>query len=221
LTCVGFSIISPDRALLWADAETYAQKAVSGTRSKITINVLAGLIATGTGRVSTLIEGAEEISHRLSFEDALQRLPVALRQATRNPAALALAARSPMPFQVYAVVGFHHGYRRLVGATFDSRVDFEADLTLQFSAPFAPDLVEDAESAIAAATAQMVEIKRDTPAATGGTLCIAELGPQGISARPVFDLARGIKLRRPFTFGAEGLDARPGCQPSAFSLVGQ
>jgi hypothetical protein len=219
VTCVGYNICGPTLAIAYSDTELYCYAVPTRHRSKLALNALAVTVGAGTGLIAFLREGEEVVADATSFDAAVVELPGRLSQASRALAEHRLAARSSSC--AYFLVGFSHRRGRIVGAVFDAQRDFAPVITPSFSAPAVELDVVDEQSAIAACQQQMLLVQKRNPGAGNGVITMARITPTAISTGPVFDLGTGVMLRRPFKFCAEGLDARPGDQPSAFSLVGQ
>lgn len=211
MTVIGFHLLPGGRALAWADSEIFAEGLPSGHALKLAVNTLAGTVGIGTGLVSTLREGAELIAECLTFDEVSSRLPARLMQASRSRAEFGVAARSSEIWQAFAIVGFSHRFGRIVGTVFDDRRDFSPELAGSFLAPSIVDADEPqtTEAVIATAQLQLSELRRQNPGASGGVLIMAELQPDGITVRPLFDLSAGRMLRRPIEFSDPGVARRP------------
>jgi hypothetical protein len=59
MTVLGFQVISPDRAVAWADSEVFTENTPNGHAAKLFVNPLAGTVVVGTGRMAIVFEAAE------------------------------------------------------------------------------------------------------------------------------------------------------------------
>lgn len=198
MTCVGFVVTGPGRAVAWCDSEVYGPEgAPSGHAVKMAVNPFGAIVGVGTGYVAMLTEAAEAIGRALTFDEAAECLPQRLARASRNFVELHTARSSNMR-QCYAVAGFSRRFGRIVGATFDGRDDFRANWPCRsFAAPMA-DIgdVEDECEVIAAVRTQMQALQRHNPKAGAGVIVRAEITPRSVTCGPIFDLAQGTLLRR-------------------------
>jgi hypothetical protein len=210
MTVAGFNILPGARqALAWTDSETFIDGEPSSHMSKLAVNPLTTTIAVGTGRAALLVETAILLGKCLTFDEAVARLPGHLLDVASHVERDA-AARSSATFHIAALVGFSHKRRHLAGVTFDSRNGFVALPARQWFAPRPPDVdaPDDLHGVVATSQAQLEILRRQTPAATG-VLVMAEIGPGGISCRPVFDFGRGALLDRPADLSEAGVARRP------------
>jgi hypothetical protein len=219
LTCCGYNVIAPELGIVWADTELYAEGVPSRHRSKLSANAVGAIVGGGTGLVGFLREAEELVADALSFDQVVVDLPNRLARAARDLVEHRIAAAST--HQVYFACGWSHQMGRILGAVFHAARNFAPVIALSFSAP-AVEVgdVDGAEAVVAACQQQMLLVQQRNPRAGDGVICMARLTPSSITARPIFDLAAGRMVRRPFKFDAEGLDARPGFQPGASSQLG-
>jgi hypothetical protein len=216
VTCTGFNIIDATLAICWGDSELYSDATPSRHRCKIAVNALTLMAGAGTGLVGLLKEGEEAIADSVSFDAALEDLPGRLRQATRALVEHRIAARSSS--QVYFLVGHSHRLGRIVGAVFHEQRDFEPTITPSFSAPSVEvDDIVDEQAVVCAVQAQMLALQKRTPAAGRGAVVMATITPAAITARPIFDLERGVMLRRPIDLRDEARRAPLSTSASAVS----
>lgn len=198
MTCIGFAITGPDHAVAWCDSEVYGPAAApSGHACKMAVSPFGAIVGIGTGYVAMLAEAAEVIGRALTFDEVVECLPLRLARASRTFVELHTAWSSNM-WQAYAAAGFSRRFGRIVGATFDSRDDFRANVPCRsFAAPTAEiGDVDDEHEVIAAVRAQMLELQRQNPRAGAGVVIRAEITPRAVTCGPIFDLAHGTLLGR-------------------------
>jgi hypothetical protein len=192
MTAIGFSVINPRRAVIWADSEVYSEAEPSSQANKFAVNAL-GFVGAGTGPLGLVYAAADVVHRATEVDEAAIALPPALRRA-RAEALAGPVARSAVTGATYALIGHSAGMGRVVGYLFSAADDFCPALARAWCSPaigMRADEVDDEWSALAAAQAQLVEVRRIMPAATGGMVILAEIDGTRISARPVFDLTTG------------------------------
>ncbi|MBV8590278.1 MAG: hypothetical protein JO212_09505 [Acetobacteraceae bacterium] len=173
MTICGISVVAPDRAVCWADSALLGR----GEVSKLAVNVLAGIVATGAGHGGLLSEADQAVHHAVSLEDVLQRLSGRMRRPSIT------ACRS-----AYGVAGFDSGLGRMVAYVLRSPF-FRPEPTTLFTHPaIEAPRPESALAAVDIALAQLVALREEMPGVSGGVLSVAELTPGGVFARVLFDL---------------------------------
>lgn len=199
MTCCGFQIISPDRAVAWVDTEVFVDNAPDGHNAKLFVGALAATVAIGTGRMAIVFDAAEVVIRSLSFDDAVAALPGTLRRAVRSYSLTEIAARAPIEGGAVALVGFSRKYGTIIGAVFPHGRDFEPVIPMRsFLSPPLPNgscYAGNRDAVISIAAEQLVELQCDVPLATGGALVVAEIGRGGVRCGPVFDMRQGRELR--------------------------
>lgn len=200
MTVLGFQVISPDRAFAWCDSEVFSgtEGIPTGHALKVAVNALGVFIVAGSGRLGPFRDAADAVVMCQTFDEAIARLPCAMRLACRAYASEEVSARAPLRGQTIAAVGFSHSRRAIVGATFDLQNDFEPVVPRRrfLSPPIDGARVADPHSAISVAQWQLAVLRREFAAATGGALILAEITPAGINCGPIFDFTTGRLLRR-------------------------
>ena len=195
MTICGFHVISPQRAIVWADTEIYKDGEAVGHVCKLAIGPLTGFAGTGTGSLGMIEAAGAVVSNAPSMRSALTALYATLAAQREDAGA---SARSLPDWWAYALVGFDPRFGRIVGQVLESQADFAPRPTVAWCVPEIaepPARVVDDHSALAFATTQLIALRERMPGATGGgTLVLAELDGARITVRPAFDLATG---RRP------------------------
>jgi hypothetical protein len=198
MTCIGFEVVSPGRALAWCDSEVFAEDVPTGDRVKLAVNSLAACVIVGTGRWGPFRDVADKLLSYQTFDEAIAALPQVMRRACQDFAALEIAARAPLRSQLFAAVGFSRRYGRIFGGTFNLADDFEP--IFPQNSFMSPDidsgLVLDEHSTISAAHNQLAELQASLPMATGGALTLAEITPASVRCGPIFDFRAGKMLAR-------------------------
>jgi hypothetical protein len=203
MSILGFEIVAPDRAFAWCDTEVFAGMAPGepcGHGQKMAANPLAASVLTGTGRMGPFRDAADAFGACLTFDEALRKLPAAMRLGARSYTADEISARAPLVGQLFGMVGFSHSRGSIVGATFDLADDFEPVVPRRRWRSPAGDghsHVVDLHSAISLAAQQLDELRQELVAASGGALIFAEITPAEIRCGPVFDFISGCLLTRP------------------------
>jgi hypothetical protein len=196
VTVCGFAAIDLRRALVWCDSEVYREGEPSGEACKIAVNAFANIVGTGTGSLLMLAEAAATIQGSATVDDAVVRLPGALR-AVHRAAAPSVAARAMMALAAFVVVGRSPRFGRVVGWVLPAERDFLPALISAWCCPAVDAAnVLDEHGALAAAQAQLAELRRSLPNATGGTLMVATIDGDRITVGRAFDLATGLRPSR-------------------------
>ncbi|HEX3919177.1 MAG TPA: hypothetical protein VHW60_17710 [Caulobacteraceae bacterium] len=198
MTCLGFQILAPDRAVAWADSEVFVDDEPDGDRCKLFVNPLARFVVVGSGRMAIFTDAVEAMTRYLTFDEAVSELPGALRRSARHYSDTEIAARAPLDSATVAVVGSSQQYGRIVGAVLHLHRDFEP-LTPQpsYLSPYvagAGRLTTDRHGIISIASEQLVELRRFLPLASGGALVTAEVTREGVRCGPTFDLRQGREV---------------------------
>ena len=163
----------------------------SGSYCKIAINPLAGIAGIGCGRIAILRELAAEMAAAISFDEAVLRLPAALRAAARGYRLLDVAALAPLAGSRIGIVGHSAKCGRTVGATFAADDDFEPMLPARSWSMPQVEPPHDVDDVLSAVLRQLSVLRQQTPAATGGGLVVAEITRGGIHLQPPIDLTTG------------------------------
>ncbi len=196
MTCIGFAIAGLRQAVAWCDTETYRGKRSepSGHACKISINPVAGLVAVSTGTLYLVREVAAVIGLPCSLADVREALPSALRFA-RQEMPEGSWARQTTEAGACAVVGYDDALGRVVGYVFNGARDFApSGPLLQWSSPAIHAVGCDAHSVVAAAQEQLTLLRRSIPAATGGSLIVAEIDGPRIAVRPLVEMVSGAPI---------------------------
>jgi|SRR6185437_11527881 len=207
MTCCGFEIISPDRAIAWCDTESYVDDAPGEHVSKLAVNPFASLLAVGAGLHLLIRAAAMEIAASRGFDHSEIWLPPALKQAARQFGGAEARSCSDSSVTI-GLVGFSQRLGRLVGAVVDQAATAPI-FTSRFSSPSINEFVDGEDAVIAAVNDQMEIIRRQISTDAGaGAVLMAEINGPTITVRPIFDLARGLPIRRAREFTAAISDRR-------------
>ena len=197
MTILGAHVCSPTRALIWGDSEIYRDGVPSGTMRKLVVSPHTALAGVGTGRVS-MTQLAERVLLEASSLDALlSELPAVLRPARRKLTTHRIESfRDTTTICTYVVVGVRSG--RCSIFVFDEP-NYSPERVNSIARPHAPELLAthptEPEDIAGLAQEQVAALRCQLPLATGGTLTVAALSPHGVTARLLFDLARGVGVR--------------------------
>jgi hypothetical protein len=202
MTVLGFHVTAPDRAFAWCDSEVFSGTEAgvpAGHVLKMGVHALGNFVIVGTGRIGPFRDALDAVVMAQTFDDAIAKLPDAMRLACRAYSSEEISARAPLRGQTIAAVGFSHSRGAIVGATFDLTSDFEPVMPRrQYLSPAIDGgYVADHHSAISVADRQLVALRRQIPDASGGVLILAEITPSGINCRPLFDFTKGCLLSQP------------------------
>lgn len=194
MTCVGFNIVAANRAIAWADSETYTgpSNEPSGHTVKLSINPLACVIGIGTGRVGLLSDAHAEVMRCLTFDQIIEKMPAALGDSAWHYAHLPAAEKAPLGIVLYGIVGFSHRRHRICGAMFDSRKSFVVREVISFQSPALGCPATDEKSALQVAREQFSVV----PKASAGVITFAEVTQVSVNTRLIFDLGRKSSLRK-------------------------
>lgn len=223
MTIIGAHIVSHHRALVWCDSEMYTsteaeprersedefeyrasvlrklerpgpmvnpychrgQSEPQGHISKMSVNNLlfAVTVATGTGLTLRIAGGLLQVAR--STAALVEDLEAELRkQDERSTVVLVAWSQRQSRFASFV---FAHGR------------NYVPMLTTSVVLPAIDELtsLEYAEDVVSTARKQMVEIKREIPRAGKGMLTVAELTPEAITIRPMFDFGKDAAISAP------------------------
>jgi hypothetical protein len=186
MTILGICVCSPDRALAWADTQTFVNGMAAGRVPKLTINATARIIGAGAGWDSLMERADAAVIRAMSLEEVVEGLPAMLRHAS---ASLASSRRDPESFtsNVFALVGFSMRWCRMVGYVFDAQQYFEPRRVSNFCTPVSHELAAMCPGSIddisGIAVQQLADLSRSYDRPVGGPVTAAILTPQSVSAR--------------------------------------
>ena len=185
-------------ALAWCDSEFYRDGVPGGHTQKMAINPLLGVVIVGAGTAYTNEVAAELLRAAFNLEKLLCDLTKDFRKLESG------STTARYTGSCLAIVGWSHALRRIVGFTIDSKSHFAPQPASTFSLPAITDFgflhPETAEDVVGTTQAQMREIQKIYPSAGAGLLTVAEIRPDAITVRPIYDLGRGEFLRAPLEF---------------------
>lgn len=177
------ALANEDGALVWADTEFFFPGERTQHRSKLTINAVAGVVATGCGMWDLHLEAQRVVREA----DCLDAMPEAVADALRRSAFI-VAKRHKVDFtRSYAgsgflLAGWSNSLRRFIVWSFPACDFFEPTIglekcwphvNLEARARLRPNLP-------ALAARQMEALRRDLPEAEGGTLTWASINLSGV-----------------------------------------
>jgi hypothetical protein len=199
VTIIGMNLTSGGRsALMWCDTEYYLDEVPAGHIQKMAVNVLLNAVIVGAGTAYTNEIAAQHLRHAVNFDDLLRDLSDELRYRVNQD-----AARKKIGATL-AVAAWSHRFGRMVGFVLDSKMDFRWQPATSFSFPVITDFAslhpENVGDVVATAQAQMREVRKIIPSAGAGMLTVAEILPDMITLRPLYDLGRDEFLRAPLQF---------------------
>jgi hypothetical protein len=205
MTILGMHLSPGGRsALMWCDTEYYQDEVAAGHVQKMAINVLLGVVIVGAGSAYTNKIAAERLQQAFNLEDLLSELSAELRhyRGSDYPSRHKTGA-------TLAIAGWSHKHGRIVGFVMSGSTDYSPAPASSFSLPVITDFSslhpENVEDVVGTAHAQMREVRKIYPSAGAGMLTVAEIGPDAITVRPLYDLGRGEFLRAPLAFQVRGV----------------
>jgi hypothetical protein len=199
MTILGMHLSPGGRsALIWCDSEFYRDEVAAGHTQKMAINVLLGVVIVGAGNGLTNKIAAECLQKAFNLDDFLSDLTEELRYYRKSH-----PARSNTDATL-AIAGWSHSFGRITGFVLCPSKDFTPIPASTFTYPVITDFAslhpENVGDVVGTAHAQMREVRKIIPSAGAGMLTVAEIWPDSITVRPLYDLGRGEFLRAPLAF---------------------
>jgi hypothetical protein len=185
MTCIGFSVDPGGRrAVAFADSETYRFSEPAGFVSKLIVNPLALTIGMATGPYDESYDRAQlKVASGQSFDG--------ICRAIRSVLLKDLPRTSDADRLTFCVVGYSCTRRRIMGAVFSGREDFEPVFKTEYSSPGVEMVNGPMTADVLQCTvhAQWAVLGFPSPA-SGGHIAAAEITPHRITCGTVFDLTR-------------------------------
>jgi hypothetical protein len=191
MTIIGAVALGWDEAICWADSDVYSRGEVLRQCNKLVVSPLAGIIGAGTGDAAIMEVGDRAVLDAEDVDDLAQFLPGRLLRAAAKATDRTSRRPADLLRTTYMATGFSRSAGRVLVHVFDAFGLFEPRVATRAAAPaveFAYDAISGVKSVIPIARAQMGIMRETTPKAAG-SLCVAHLGPDGISCAAIYDFA--------------------------------
>ncbi len=192
MTVLGLHV-TPDRVTAWTDSQVFKRDGTpAGHVAKLTVNTLAGMACVSAGWGALKQEADLVLLQARDLDHLARLLPERLRQ--RAMKLIRGGGHDPREAggQTIIAAGWSAQLTRMAAYRFDGSAMFEPVLTGSMCLPDVPEFARLHEPVphhlVRIGKSQMVELRKGTPTATGGTLVAAIVTPGAVATASLFDL---------------------------------
>lgn len=187
MTALGMVVTSPDRAIVWADTQTFTDGHPHDHRPKLIVNATARIVGCGTGWTQLMERFGDAVTRAMDVDELVEALPALLR---RESAAIASKRPDPERFisNAFCVAGWSTRWGRLLGFALDASTYFEPQRVFDFASPASAELTAMGAASLDDVTGLILSQVADLGLKTTGAVLGATITASGITTKTLMHL---------------------------------